>query len=109
MAHPIDEKLVVAVASSALFDLKESDDVYRNQGLDAYRKYQRAQQDKPLAPGLAFPFLRRLLSLNALSQGAQNAIDPPVEVVLLSRNDPDTGLRVFRSTQHHGLDITRGA
>src|SRR5438552_703521 len=104
MPHPIDKKLVVAVASSALFNLQDSDLVYREQGVEAYRAHQRLHQNEPLTPGIAFGFIRRLLSLNAI-----NPQEPPVEVILLSRNDPDTGLRVFKSTRHYGLDISRGA
>jgi 5'-nucleotidase len=104
MPYPIEKKLVVAIASSALFDLAESDAVYRKQGRDAYRKHQRRNERKVLRPGVAFPFIKRLLSLRAM-----NPKDPPVEVVLLSRNDPDTGLRVFNSIEKHGLDISRAA
>ena len=99
--EPQQENLVVAVASSALFDLTESDKVFREQGEDAYRAHQRAREDQVLAPGVAFPFIRRLLSLNGPSDRK------PVEVVLLSRNDPDTGSRVFRSIAAHGLGIER--
>ena len=55
-----------------------------------------------LAPGVAFPFIRRLLGLNDLSEEQRL-----VEVVILSRNDPETGMRVMRSVERHGLDITR--
>jgi 5'-nucleotidase len=102
MPYPIQQKLVIAVASSALFDLTESHQIFIGQGTEAYRAFQRANQNVVLRPGVAFPFIRRLLSLN--DQGEQ-----PVEVILLSRNDPDTGLRVFKSIQAHSLDITRGA
>ncbi|MEH6813181.1 MAG: 5'-nucleotidase, partial [Motiliproteus sp.] len=102
MAYDIDSRLVVGLASSALFDLSESDAVFRSQGEQHYRQYQRTHQDQPLPPGVAFHFVRRLLSLNELDPD-----DPPVEVVLLSHNDPDTGLRVFKSIEHHGLNITR--
>jgi 5'-nucleotidase len=88
MPFPIDDKLVVAIASSALFDLAESDRVYRERGEEEYRKYQREHEDDLLNPGVAFSFIRRLLSLNEEGQE-----DQPVEVILLSRNDPDTGLR----------------
>lgn len=94
--------LVVGVASSALFDLTESDAVFREQGEQAYREYQAAHLDTPLAPGVAFAFLRRLLALNDLSAAA-----PLVEVIVLSRNDPETGLRVMESIKHHALPITR--
>jgi 5'-nucleotidase len=104
MPYPIEKKLVIAVASSALFDLKESDAIFRSEGTDAYRKYQHEHQDDVLHPGVAFPFVRRLLGLNTEDPNEQ-----PVEVILLSRNDPDTGLRVFKSIEAHGLNITRGA
>jgi 5'-nucleotidase len=104
MAYTIDEKLVIAVASSALFDLSESEGIYRASGLEIYRQYQRDHEKDVLAPGVAFPLIKRLLALN----GADPA-DHPVEAILLSRNDPDTGLRVFKSIAYHGLDITRAA
>ncbi|TXF13828.1 5'-nucleotidase [Pelomicrobium methylotrophicum] len=104
MAYAIDQKLVIAVASSALFDLTESDRVFRERGLEEYRKYQRENENVPLGPGVAFPLVKRILRLNHKGED-----DRPVEVVLLSRNDPDTGLRVFKSIEHHGLDISRAA
>ncbi|MDK2744480.1 MAG: 5'-nucleotidase [Nitrospira sp.] len=103
MAYPIESKLVVAVASSALFDLTESDRIFRERGLTEYRAYQRDHESESFSPGVAFPFVRRLLSLNSSSS------DHPVEVVLLSHNDPDTDLRVFNSIKYHALDISRGA
>ncbi|WP_240529876.1 5'-nucleotidase [Streptomyces mangrovisoli] len=102
MAYELDKRLVVGVASSALFDLAEADAVFRDQGEEAYRVYQERHLDDTLDKGVAFPFIRRLLSLNDLSPD-----DPLVEVIVLSRNDPDTGLRVMRSIQSHGLSITR--
>jgi len=104
MPFSVENKLVVAVASSALFDLTESDRIYREQGLEEYRRFQREHERTPLGPGVAYPFIRRLLGLNGVEEA-----DRPVEVILLSRNDPDTGLRAFRSMAAHGLDITRGA
>lgn len=104
MPFPIEDKLVVAVASSALFDLTEADRIYREEGLEEYRCYQRTNERSPLAPGVAFPFIKRLLGLNGEAESER-----PVEVILLSRNDPDTGLRAFRSMTAHGLGITRGA
>lgn len=68
MAYPIEKKLVVAVASSALFDLTESDKVFRTQGLQAYKEYQRQHENEPLEKGVAFPFVKRLLRLNMYSQ-----------------------------------------
>ena len=98
----LERALVIGVASSALFDLSESDAVFRQQGEERYREYQREHLDDLLEPGVAFPFIRRLLDLNDLSDRERL-----VEVVILSRNDPETGMRVMRSVQHHGLDITR--
>jgi 5'-nucleotidase len=103
MAYPIEKKLVIAIASSALFDLAESDKVYRQRGVDAYRRYQRKNENVILEPGVAFALVRRLLRLNK----GLNEVDAPVEVVLLSRNDPDTGLRVFNSIEKHRLGISR--
>lgn len=102
MPFDLTTRLVVGLASSALFDLDESDQVFRSEGEIAYREYQKINQDTPLEKGVAFPFIRRLLSLNVL-----NPEDPPVEVVLLSRNDPDTGLRVMNSIEHYKLPMTR--
>ncbi|CAG9172488.1 hypothetical protein LMG23992_02249 [Cupriavidus laharis] len=104
MPYPIENKLVVGVASSALFDLSESDEIYRGQGVEAYRAYQESHLDVPCAKGVAFPFIRRLLDINRAFPD-----DLPVEVVLLSRNSPETGLRIFRSIAHYGLDISRAA
>lgn len=102
MPYELQHRLVIGIASSALFDLKESDAVFRRDGEEAYRRYQEAHLDERLEPGVAFPFIRRLLSLNDLAPD-----DPLVEVIVLSRNDPDTGLRVMRSVAAHGLPITR--
>ncbi len=104
MAYPIERKLVIGVASSALFDLTESHQVYLNQGVDEYRIYQEKNIDDPFPKGVAFPFIRRFLGINKAFPKQL-----PVEVVLLSRNSPETGLRVFRSIKHYGLDITRAA
>lgn len=98
----LERALVIGVASSALFDLEESDAVFREQGEERYREYQREHLDDVLEPGVAFPFIRRLLDLNDLSDRERL-----VEVVILSRNDPETGMRVMRSVASHGLDITR--
>ncbi len=102
MAYELADRLVVGIASSALFDLTDSDKVFREQGEEIYRAYQEEHLDDTLPPGVAFSFIRRLLSLNDLAPE-----DPLVEVIVLSRNDPDTGLRVMRSIQTHGLPISR--
>ncbi|MFI8835048.1 5'-nucleotidase [Streptomyces afghaniensis] len=102
-SYELANRLVIGIASSALFDLAEADTVFREQGEESYRAYQEEHLDDTLSTGVAFPFIRRLLSLNDLS----SPDDPLVEVIVLSRNDPDTGLRVMRSIEAHGLAISR--
>ena len=77
MPYPIDDKLVIAVSSSALFDMQASDAVFRQEGEDAYRKYQQKNIDAPLEPGVAFTFVKRLLDLNTSFPKEQ-----PIEVIL---------------------------
>lgn len=103
MPYFLENRLVIGVASSALFDLKESDEVFRQNGEAEYRKYQRDKLHIPFSEGVAFPFIKRILSLNDLSEPT----DPLVEVVLLSRNDPDTGLRAMKTIAHYNLGMTR--
>lgn len=103
MPYDISDKLVIGIASSALFDLSDSDMVFREEGERAYRAYQREHEHDVLPSGVAFPFIRRLLALNSVFKE-----EKPIEVILFSRNDPDTGQRVFYSIQSYGLDITRG-
>ncbi|MBJ7537766.1 5'-nucleotidase [Marinomonas transparens] len=105
MPYELDKRLVIGVASSAMFDLTESDNVFRTKGEEEYRKYQSENVNNPLNKGMSFSFIKRLLSLNNLSKKPDS--DPLVEVVLLSRNDPDTGLRVMKSIEYHGLPISR--
>lgn len=100
----LGDKLVIAISSRALFDLDDSHQVYEQEGLEAYRQYQIAREDEPLAPGEAFQLVQKLLRINSLLEGESR-----VEVVLLSRNSADTGLRVFNSIQHYQLGITRAA
>src|SRR5690625_3715589 len=100
MAYDLTDKLVVAVASSALFDLSISNEIFQTKGEEAYRNYQRKNEKKVLKPGVVFPLVKRLLNLN-------DEKSSPIEIVLFSRNDPDTGLRVFNSIEHYDLDISR--
>ena len=102
MAYDLTNRLVIGLASSALFDLSDSDKVFREQGTQAYRHYQRQMQSMPLQKGVAFAFIEKLLSINQI-----NPEDPPIEVILLSKNDPDTGFRVMNSIEYHNLNISR--
>ncbi|MEO6226928.1 MAG: 5'-nucleotidase [Thermomonas sp.] len=101
---PIPPRLVVAITTRALFDLEDSHGLFEAEGVDAYADHQRQHEDVILEPGIAFPLVRKLIALNA-SAATEDA--PRVEVILLSRNSADTGLRIFNSIQHHGLDIRR--
>jgi 5'-nucleotidase len=96
------DKLVVAISSRALFDLAESHRIYTEAGVDAYHHYQIEHEEEMLGPGPAFVLVNKLLRVN-------RAEKQYVEVILLSRNSADTGLRVMNSIKHHGLDITRAA
>ena len=96
------QPLVVAISSRALFDLDESHEVYESKGLEAYAEYQVARENEYLQPGVAFPLVRKLLALNDDGVNHQG-----VEVILMSRNSADSGLRIFNSIEHHNLDIKR--
>lgn len=95
-------KIVIAISSRALFDLNESNNVYETKGLDAYSKYQIEHENEILEPGDAFPLVQKLLRINERLGG-----EPRVEVILLSRNSADTGLRIFNSIEHYKLTISR--
>lgn len=103
MSVTFDGKLVVAISSRALFNLNASHNVFKEKGVEAYEQFQREHEDEPLEPGDAFPLVKKLLALNDRLQ------EPRVEVILLSRNTSDTGLRVFNSIKHHQLPISRAA
>ena len=99
MNDEINQKLVVAISSRALFDLDESNDIFEAQGKEEYAKYQIEHENDVLPPGVAFSLVKKFLNLNKYGDF--------IEVILLSRNSADTGLRVFNSIQHYKLDITR--
>jgi 5'-nucleotidase len=105
MPYDLEKRLVIGVASSAMFDLSKSDAVFKEKGEEEYRKFQWDNLNVPLPKGIAYSFIKRLLSLNDLSINPKS--DPLVEVVLLSKNDPDTGLRVMKTIEHYELGMTR--
>jgi len=116
MAMTLDGKLVVAISSRALFDFEEENEVFEQGDDRAYMALQLARLDIPAKPGVAFSLVKKLLAFNAAAstctnhgEPSQTPIDHPVEVVILSRNDPVSGMRVFRSAQHYGLAIERGS
>lgn len=96
-------QLVVAITARALFHLEDGHQLFEQQGIDAYAHYQRERENELLQPGIAFPLVKKLLALN---DGADPS-RPRVEVILLSRNSSDTGLRIFNSIEHFKLKITR--
>lgn len=118
MPKPLDGKLVVAISSRALFDFEEENQVFESGKADvasqdaAYMQLQLDRLDIPAKPGVAFSLVQKLLAFNDLPASADErsaqAPQQRVEVVILSRNDPVSGMRVFRSAQHYGLGITRG-
>ncbi len=101
MAYSVEGKLVVAISSRALFDFEEENRVFEAQGERAYIDLQYARLDVPAKEGVAFRLVKKLLAFN--SADAQR-----VEVVILSKNDPVSGLRIFRSAERAGLKIERG-
>jgi len=102
MGVSLDGKLVVAISSRALFDFEEENQIFEQGDDRAYMQLQLERLDQPAKPGVAFSLVRKLLAFN-------NAGTQRVEVVILSRNDPVSGMRVFRSAQHYGLPIERGS
>ncbi|MBS0461166.1 MAG: 5'-nucleotidase [Proteobacteria bacterium] len=103
MDTPPPGQLVVAITSRALFDLEDSHGVFERDGVRAYAEFQRSRENDVLRPGIAFGLVRKLAKLN---DGAP-ADAPRAEVILLSRNSTDTGLRIFNSIEHYGLGIVR--
>lgn len=103
MAYDLKDKLVVAISSRALFNLEAENEIFEKEGIKAYTSYQIEHENTILEKGTAFPLIGALLSLN-------DKFDQPiVEVIILSSNSPETGLRVFNSISEYGLDIVRAA
>lgn len=103
MPLDLSDILVVGVSSRALFDLEKENEIFDKEGISGYRKYQQEHEDEPLLPGTAFHLVQSLLHLNS---DAKKRI---VEVVVMSRNSPETGVRIMNSVRQHKLDITRMA
>lgn len=102
MSISLEDRLVVAISSRALFDFEEENQVFEQANDKAYMQLQLSRLDIPAKPGVAFSLVKKLLAFN---QHAPRS----TEVVILSRNDPVSGMRVFRSAQHYGLAIERGS
>ena len=100
MPATLDGQLVVAISSRALFDFEHENEVFEQSNDRAYMSLQEQKLEEPAKPGVAFSLAQKLLRFNG--DGVQR-----VEVVILSRNDPVSGLRVMKSCAHYGLPITR--
>lgn len=103
MALDFSEILVVGVSSRALFNLEKENEIFKNENIEGFRKYQLEHENELLAEGTAFPLIKSLLKLNEI------ASKQIVEVVVMSRNSPETGVRVLKSIKHFNLPITRWA
>src|SRR5690554_4348823 len=103
MAVDLSEILVVGVSTRSLFNLEKENGVFDDKGIEGFRKYQLDHEDELLEPGTAFHLVQSLLQLN------EQADRQIVEVVVMSRNSPETGVRVLNSIKKHGLNITRAA
>lgn len=104
MAYDLSEPLVIGISSRALFNLESENKIYEEQGVPAYEEYQVAHENEILQKGSAFQLVKAFLSLNELQEGKRL-----VEVIIMSRNSPNTSLRIFNSIQDYELDITRAA
>ena len=100
MPTSLEGQLVVAISSRALFDFEEENQHFEATNDRAYMRLQLERLERAAKPGVAFSLVNKLLAFNAQK--------PQVEVVILSRNDPVSGMRVFRSAQHYGLPVQRG-
>jgi len=97
-------KLIIGISSRALFNLDDSHEIYLKNGLEAYQKYQIDNEEKTLEPGEAFPLVKKILNINSHYLDGDR-----IEVILLSRNTSDTGLRIRNSIEAHNLNISRAA
>lgn len=104
MPTDLSQTLVIGVSSRALFDMEEANAVFETQGVEAYARHQMEHQDDILRPGAGYPLINSILNINKKAGGVRKA-----EVVIMSRNDPATSLRMFNSIKHYGLDIQRAA
>lgn len=124
MAYSLENRLIIGISTRALFDLRTENRIFEEEGVEVYAKYQREHETEILKPGPGFSLIKALLSLNTPagmggtpekggcakeqeSGTGRHVSGNRVEVVLMSKNSPDISLRIFRSIEHYGLDITR--
>ncbi len=104
MTYDLSNYLVIGVSSRALFDLSRENEIYENEGLEAYCKYQLDHENDILEPGTGFALIESMLRINQIDENQRRT-----EVVIVSRNSADTSLRISNSINHYSLDITRAA
>ncbi|RXI96434.1 5'-nucleotidase [Anaerobacillus alkaliphilus] len=104
MPYDFSNYLVIGISSRALFDLTEESKIFETKGLEEFTKYQIENEDNPLKPGIGFSLINGLLRLNTLVNNERKT-----EVIIMSKNNPDTSLRIFNSIEHYNVDITRAA
>lgn len=102
--HKFENCLVVGISSRALFDLEEENRIFDEAGVDAYTKYQIEHENDILKPGTGFALIKALLKLNEIGSDERKT-----EIIVMSRNNADSSLRIFNSIRHYQLDITRAA
>lgn len=102
MSYQLEEKMVIGVSSRALFDLTIENEIFERQGVEAYCRYQVEHEQDILKPGPGFGLIKALLHLNELQKEKER-----VEVIIMSKNSPDTSLRVFNTIKYYGLQISR--
>lgn len=104
MSYDLNKKLVIAISSRALFNLEEENKIFEEKGLDDYYKYQIENEDVILKKGTGFRLVKNLLKIN---DDFPN--DKQVEVIIMSRNNSATSLRITKSIEKYNLDIARSA
>lgn len=104
MPYDLSEYLVIGVSSRALFDLTSENEIFEKQGFEAYSKYQREHENEILKPGTGFPLIEAILKLNEKIPNKRKT-----EVIIMSKNDTETSLRIFNSIKYYKLDMVRAA
>ena len=103
MAYDLSKPLVIGISSRALFNLEQENKIFEDKGVEAYEEYQVKHEEEVLQKGSAFQLVKAFLGLNKLRE------ERLVEVIIMSRNNPNTSLRIFNSIADYELDITRAA
>lgn len=105
----VEKKVVIAVSSRALFDLEKENDIFIHKGMEAYYEYQVKNEAKILKPGGGFPLVKALLNFGSEHKQKHKEKESLIEVIIISKNSPEAGIRIFNSINHYKLHITRAA